>query len=40
MGPYQVQPIWVTVDLGPMDMKGDPAFSKAPALLKPHYQIV
>ena len=30
----------VRVDLGAMAMKGYSTFSKAPALLKPHHQVV
>ena len=33
-------PLWVRVDLGVMPMKEYSALPKAPALLKPHYQIV
>ena len=40
MGPYQVLPFRVSVDLGAMAMKGYSAFPKAPALLEPHYQTV
>ena len=40
IGPYQVLPLWARVDLGAMVMKGYSAFSKAPALLEPHHQIV
>ena len=38
--PSQVLPLWATVDLGVMAMKGCSAFPKALALLKPHHQIV
>ena len=39
--PYQVLPLRTKVDLGVMAMKGySSTFSKAPALLEPHYQIV
>ena len=37
---YQVLPLRVRVDLGEMAIKGYSAFSKAPALLEPHHQIV
>ena len=40
IGPYQVLPLWARVDLGALAMKGYSAFSKAPALLEPHHQIV
>ena len=40
IGPYQVLPLWARVDLGAMAMKRYSAFSKAPALLEPHHQIV
>ena len=33
-------PLWATVDLGAIAIKGSSTFSKAPALLKPHYHIV
>ena len=33
-------PLRARVDLGAMSIKGYSAFPKAPALLKPHYQIV
>ena len=33
-------PLRARVDLGAMAMKGYSAFPKAPALLKPHHQIV
>ena len=33
-------PLRARDDLGAMAMKGDCAFPKAPALLKPHHQIV
>ena len=38
--PYQVQPLWARVDQGVMAMKGYSPFSKVPALLEPHNQIV
>ena len=38
--PYQVLPLKVRVDLGVMEMKGYSTFTKYPALLKPHHQIV
>ena len=37
---YQVPTLWARVDLEAMSMKGYFAFSKAPALLEPHHQIV
>ena len=40
MGPYQVQPLRVRMDLEAMAMKGYSAFPKAQGLLEPHYQIV
>ena len=40
IGPYQVLSLQVRVDLGAMAVKRYSAFLKAPALLKPHYQIV
>ena len=40
IGSYQVLPIRARVDLGAMAMKGYSAFTKAPALLEPHHQIV
>ena len=40
IGPYQVLPFQARVDLGAMTMKGYSAFSKAPASLEPHHQIV
>ena len=40
IGAYQVRPCWARVDLGAMAIKGCSAFPKAPALLKPYYQIV
>ena len=40
IGPYQVLALWARVDLGVMTMKGYSVFPKAPALLKPHHQIV
>ena len=33
-------PLWVTVDLGAMAIKGTSNSLKFPALLKPHHQIV
>ena len=33
-------PLWTRVDLGVMAMKGYSTFTKAPALLEPHHQIV
>ena len=39
IGPYQVLPLRVRVDLEAMAMKGKSAFPKAPALLEPHHQI-
>ncbi len=38
--PYQVLPLWVTVALGAMAIKGYSTFPKALALLEPHYQII
>ena len=40
IGPYQVLPLRARVDLEVMAMNVYAAFSKAPALLKPHHQIV
>ena len=40
IGPYQVLPFQVKVDLGAMVMKGYSAFPKAPALFEPVHQIV
>ena len=40
IGPYQVLPHRVRVDLAAMAIKGHSAFLKAPALLKPLHQIV
>ena len=40
MGPYQVLPFQVRVDLGVMAMKGYSAFSKLRELMKPWHQIV
>ena len=40
IGPYQMLPFWVRVDLGAMAMKGCSAFPKAPASLEPHHQII
>ena len=40
IGPYQILPSRVRVDLGAIAMKGNSAFLKAPALLEPYYQIV
>ena len=40
IGPYQVLPLRARVDLGTMAMKGYSAFSKVPALLEAHHQIV
>ena len=40
IGSCQVLLLWACVDLEAMAMKGYFAFSKAPALLEPHYQIV
>ena len=40
IGPYQVLSHQARVDLGAMAMNGYSAFSKAPALLEPHHQIV
>ena len=37
---YQVLPLPARVDLGAMAMKGYSTFLRAPALLKPHHQIV
>ena len=39
-GHYQVLLLRARVDLGAMAMKGYSAFTKAPALLKHHHQIV
>ena len=39
-GPYQVLPLQDNMDLGVMAMKQYSEFPKAPALLKPHHQIV
>ena len=33
-------PLWATVDLGAMAIKGYSTFPKAPALLEPHHQII
>ena len=40
IGLYQVLPQLDRVNLGAMAMKGCFVFPKAPALLKPHHQIV
>ena len=40
IGHFQVLLLWARVDLGAMAMKGYSAFPKAPALPKPHHQIV
>ena len=40
MGPYQVLPLRTREELGAMAVKGYSTFPKAPALLKPHHQIV
>ena len=40
IGPYQVLPLRARVNLGLIAMNGYSAFSKAPALLKPHHQNV
>ena len=40
IGPYQVLPLWIRVDLGAMAVKGYSTFSKAPALLEPPHQII
>ena len=40
IGPCQVLPRWIRVDLEVMTMKGYSTFPKAPALLEPHHQIV
>ena len=40
IGPYQVPPLLIRVDLGGMAMKGYSAFPKAPALLGFLHQIV
>ncbi len=40
IGPDQVLPFRARVNLGVMAMKGCSAFSKAPASLEPHHQIV
>ena len=40
LGTYQMLPLQARVDLGAMAMKGCSAFPKAPALLKPHHQII
>ena len=37
---YQVLTLWACVDYGAMAMKEYSTFSKAPALLEPHHQIV
>ena len=39
MGPYQVLPLQVRVDLGARVMKRYSVFPKAPALLERHHQI-
>ena len=39
MGPKQVLPLWVKVDLGVMAMKGYSSFPKGPEL-EPHHQIL
>ena len=39
IGPYQVLPLWVRIDLRAMAMKEYAAFPKAPELLKLRYQI-
>ena len=39
IGPYQVLPFWVRVDLGEMAIKGFSSFSKAPALMESPHQI-
>ena len=40
MGPYHEPPLQPRGDLGAMAMNRYSAFTKAPALLEPHYQIV
>ena len=40
IGPYQVQPLQATVDLGAIAMEGCSTIPKAPTLLEPHHQIV
>ena len=40
IGPYQMLPLRIRVDLGAMAMKGYSVFPKTPALLEPHYDIV
>ena len=40
MGPNQVLPLGLRVDLGVMAMEGYSAFPKAPALMEPHHQVV
>ena len=40
MGSYQVLPLWASVNLGTMAMKGYSTLPKAPALLEPYHQIV
>ena len=39
-GPHQVLPFWARVNLGAIAMKRFSGFSKAPASLEPHHQIV
>ena len=40
MDSYQVLPLWATVDLGVIVMKGYSGFPNTPALLEPHHQII
>ena len=40
IGPYQMLPHRARMDLGALAMKGFTAFSKAPASVEPHHQIV
>ena len=40
IGPYQLLPLQTREDLVAVVIKGPFAFSKAPALLEPHHQIV
>ena len=39
MGPYQVLPLWLRVDLGANTMMGYSASPQTPSLLEPHYQV-
>ena len=39
IGPYQVLPLWASVDVGAMAIMEYSVFPKAPVLLEPHNQI-